>query len=101
MTTAQAVGAVSGEAAEWYAINWQAIQLSSSAFDSWTFFSASRMDTARMKSSKPGAEKRNATLMASLPMWVTEIDASAGMKTVAPACTSLTESLPPIRILKF
>src|SRR2546430_10376182 len=25
MTTAQAVGAVSGEAAEWYAIDWQAI----------------------------------------------------------------------------
>jgi hypothetical protein len=25
----------------------------------------------------------------------------AGMTTVAPACTSLTESLPPIRILKF
>ena len=25
MTTATAVGAVSGEAAEWYAINWQAI----------------------------------------------------------------------------
>jgi hypothetical protein len=25
MTTAQAVGAVSREAAEWYAINWQAI----------------------------------------------------------------------------
>src|SRR5438132_12817181 len=26
MTTAQAVGAVSSEAAEWYAIDWQAIQ---------------------------------------------------------------------------
>jgi hypothetical protein len=44
-----------------------------------------------MKSSNPGAEKMAIRLMASLPRLSTEIDVPAGMKTVAPACATLTE----------
>jgi hypothetical protein len=45
-----------------------------------------------MKSSKPGAEKMATILIASVPVLSTAIQVLAGMKTVAPACMSLTES---------
>lgn len=44
-----------------------------------------------MKSSKPGAEKTATALMGSLPMLSTEIHVSAGINTVDPPCTTLTE----------
>src|SRR5262249_39446737 len=65
----------------------------------WQSFSASRdtfsedgspngTDVQRMNSSKPGSEKTNARLMFSLPVFVRLTHVSAGMKTIAPACTS-------------
>src|SRR6516165_2392263 len=45
-------------------------------------------DVQRMNSSKPGSEKTNARLMVSFPVFLTLIQVSEGIKTIAPAWTS-------------
>src|SRR5271156_50869 len=63
-----------------------------SASDMGTFFSPSRTETARIKSSELGEEKTAKELIMSFPIFSTEIQVLAGMKTMAPACTSRTAS---------
>src|SRR5215831_10520556 len=45
-------------------------------------------DVQRMNSSKPESEKTNARLMVSFPVFLTLIQVSEGIKTIAPAWTS-------------